>query len=40
MPGETPETLQARNERLAAENREFRLRLDEAEEALEAIRTG
>lgn len=40
MADESPENLRLENERLASENEELRLRLDEAEQALEAIRTG
>jgi PAS domain S-box-containing protein len=40
MTKKPPENLRADSEKLAAENRELRLRLQEAERALEALRTG
>ena len=40
MAGKSPKDLRAENERLSSENEELRLRLEEAEQALEAIRTG
>lgn len=40
MPDESLHSLRSENERLSSENEELRLRLDEAEQTLEAIRTG
>ncbi|HEY3451604.1 MAG TPA: PAS domain S-box protein [Myxococcales bacterium] len=40
MPGKSPKGLRAEHERLTREVETLRLRLDEAEQALEAIRTG
>ena len=40
MADKRPETLQAKVDRLVTEADELRLRLEEAEQALEAIRTG
>ena len=40
MAGDSLEDLRAENERLRAENEEISFRLEEAEQALEAIRTG
>jgi PAS domain S-box-containing protein len=40
MAGKSPKTLLAENERLTSEVEELRLRLEEAEQALEAIRGG
>src|SRR5512138_1673880 len=38
MAKERPETVRAENERLTSENRELRLRLEEADRALHAVR--
>ena len=40
MPDESLNSLRSENERLSSENEELRLRLDEAAQTLEAIRTG
>jgi two-component system CheB/CheR fusion protein len=40
MGGNSPKNLRTENERLASQVEELRLRLEEAEQALEAIRTG
>jgi len=40
MADKAPKNLRAENQRLTSENQELRLRLGEAEQALEAIRTG